>query len=211
MTKLGQFVPTSSMIENKDTYCDLMVEVCKARYGEDKAEVYWKPIIRYLESTDFFEAPASTKYHEPYPGGLVEHTLRVYNNVVELLKIAPFCDCDIASATLCALVHDWCKIGLYVRDYRNVKNPTTGVWEQVPTYQKVREEPVPLGHGGSSLYMAMRFFTLPMEEACAIKWHMGEYDRSENDRSYLHTANELHPLVLLIQFADQLACTKYSV
>ena len=208
--ELGKFVPTSNMSENKDTYCDLLMALCKEKYGE-KAESICLPVIRWLETTDFFEAPASTRYHEPYPGGLVEHTLRVYNNMVELLKIAPFNACNVADATLCVLVHDWCKIGLYKRDFRNVKNPQTGVWEQVPIYQKVEYNPVPLGHGAASLYMAQRFFHMPMELATAVRWHMGEYHLANEERSELHTANEYHPLVLLIQFADRLACTKYSV
>ena len=39
-------------------------------------------LLEWLESTDFFEAPASTHYHGSYPGGLVEHSLNVYYELI---------------------------------------------------------------------------------------------------------------------------------
>lgn len=209
MTELGKFVPTNDMSLNKDIYCDLLKAVCNAKYGENGESVY-KTISNWIEVTDFFEAPASSMFHENYPGGLVEHTLRVYNNMIELIKNAPYVDCDLASATLCTLVHDWCKIGLYKLDHRNVKNEQTGQWERVPCYKKI-EPLLPLGHGVASMFMAMRFFNLTVEEALAIRWHMGAYHLSQDERNEYHAAFENYPMVALIHFADSSACTKYSV
>ena len=206
----GKFVPTKcSILENKDTYCDLLFEICKEKFGERGFEKV-TAIIKWLEATDFFDAPASSMFHENYPGGLVEHTLRVYNNAMELLRIAPFKDCNMVSVALCALVHDWCKIGLYKQDWKNVKNETTGQWEKQAIYKKV-DPNVPLGHGTTSMYMALRFFNLTVEEALAIRWHMGEYHICQDERGELHAANETYPMVQLIQFADRLACTTFSV
>ena len=208
--QIGQIIPhTKNISDNKDYYCDLLVEICKSKFGDDYEKRFIN-IIRWLESTDFFEAPASSQFHEPYPGGLVEHTLRVYNNLIVLMQSDLFKGCDVISATLCALVHDWCKIGLYEGYMKNVKNPDTGMWEQVEAYK--RTDPlIPLGHGTTSMYMAMRFFDLTVEEALAIRWHMGEYHICNDERSELHAANESYPLVQLLQFADRMACSKFGI
>ena len=209
--ELGKFVPAEcDLSQNKDSYCDLFEQVCRKRYGDATYLKYWSTVKDWLDSTDVFEAPASTCFHEPYPGGLVQHTLRVYNNMLELFKCAPWESCDIASATLCALTHDWCKIGLYVQDWRNVKNAETGQWEKVPCYKK-SEPLMPLGHGVASLIMARKFFNLNTEEMLTIRWHMGSYHCSQEDRNELHAAMESYPMVLLLQTADMMAITKYSV
>lgn len=165
-------------------------------------------VLNWLHSTDFYDAPASTIYHDSEPHGLLKHTLRVVSNIWELQSISKFQSCTLDSITLCALTHDWCKIGLYSTYQRNVKNETTGKWEQVTAYK--REEPsIPLGHGVESLYKTMKVFKVTDEEAAAIRWHMGEYNAASNELNELHAANERYPLVQLLQFADRLSITKY--
>lgn len=165
-------------------------------------------VLNWLHSTDFYDAPASTIYHDSEPHGLLKHTLRVVSNIWELQSISKFQSCTLDSLTLCALTHDWCKIGLYSTYQRNVKNETTGKWEQVTAYK--REEPsIPLGHGVESLYKTMKVFKVTDEEAAAIRWHMGEYNAASNELNELHAANERYPLVQLLQFADRLSITKY--
>ena len=165
-------------------------------------------ILNWLHTTDFYNAPASTIYHDSEPHGLLFHTLRVIFNIWELHKLSKFQSCCLDSITLCALTHDWCKIGLYSTYQRNVKNEVTGKWEQVTAYR--REEPtIPLGHGVESLYKTMKAFKLTDEEAAAIRWHMGEYNVADNEVNELHAANERYPLVQMIQFADRLSIVKY--
>ena len=91
-------------------------------------------VIKFLESTDFFTAPASTRFHGDYAGGLVEHSMKVYEILVEKVKTASK-SIEVSEETLkiVALLHDVCKANFYKVDYRNAKN-ALGVWEKVPYY-----------------------------------------------------------------------------
>lgn len=164
--------------------------------------------LKWLHSTDFYTAPASTVYHGAFPGGLITHSLEVVNEIIALHSVPKFNSVRIEDAILVALVHDWCKIGLYEQYMRNVKNEETGVWEKVPAYKR-KNALVPLGHGVASMLLAQRFFKLSIDEALAIRWHMGEYNVASNEMNELHAANESVPLVQLLQFADRLSITKY--
>lgn len=164
--------------------------------------------IDWLRTTDFYTAPASTKYHDSVPGGLLVHSLRVYNKMIELHNIPSFNKVNIAEATIVALAHDWCKIGYYESYERNVKNEATGKWEKVPAY-KVNQKGLPLGHGTTSLYILMKLMRITDEQALAVRHHMGVWNVSEPEKSELQRANAHFPMVYLIQFADQLACVEY--
>lgn len=167
----------------------------------------------WLENTDFFNAPASSKYHDSEKSGLLQHTLNVVNKLGELYTVSSFelysNSYTFASALLVSLVHDWCKIGYYESYIRNVKNDQTGQWEQVEAYRIKETTNTCLGHGVSSMFLANKFFNLTTAEAEAIRWHMGEYNIAPNEMNELHQANAQNPLCYLIQFADRLACTNY--
>lgn len=163
-------------------------------------------IVAWLDETDFFTAPASTRFHESFEGGLLYHTLKVYNQIVDLKKVAKFSKVDVASAALVALVHDWCKINLYSPYKKNVKNQETGQWEQVDAYNRGSYE---FPHGQQSLEVARCFFKFNQEEKLAITHHMGHWYCHPSEESCLQTSNERYPLVHMIQFADQLAITSY--
>lgn len=137
----------------KEEFLKLLKEV--NRDGMDK-------LIEYLESTDFFVAPASTRYHGAYTGGLLAHSMKVYEILKTKLK-------DSDSVKIVALLHDICKVDFYKTDYRNVKKD--GVWEQVPYYTV--EDGIPYGHGEKSVMMISEFIKLTPEEKYAIRWHMG--------------------------------------
>lgn len=166
------------------------------------------PCIDWLRKSDFYEAPASTIYHESYRGGLLYHTLCVVTQIKDCRKINKFQNVPLENAVLVALIHDWCKIGLYESYTKNVKNEKTGQWEQVLAYKRT-DPMIPLGHGVGSLFLARGFFKLSVEESLAIRWHMGEYNVAHNEMNELHAANEKYPLVQLLQFADRLSITKY--
>lgn len=164
--------------------------------------------LSWIRSTDFFVAPASTIYHESRPHGLLYHTLTVVEKIKELYNVPSFSSVSVADAVFVALVHDWCKIGLYEQYTRNVKNEVTGEWEKVPAYRR-KPSWMPLGHGAGSLWLAHRLFKISTSEALAIRWHMGEYNVASNEMDELHRANETEPLVQMLQFADRLSITQY--
>lgn len=167
----------------------------------------------WLNTTDFSDAPASSRYHDSNQHGLLEHTLKVVEKLSELYECYSFerysSTYSFASAVLVALVHDWCKIGYYEKYYRNVKNENKGQWEQVESFRIKDFTDSCLGHGVSSMFLANKFVNLTTAEAEAIRWHMGEYNVASNEMNELHQANANNPLCYLVQFADRLACTKY--
>lgn len=170
-----------------------------------------KSCLKWLSSSsDFYTTPASSRFHESFHGGLLIHHLNVAREIVNLSTLPKFKNVPLESALIVSLTHDWCKIGLYESYTRNVKNEESGVWEKVPSY-KYKEEgsPFPFGHGFTSQYLASKFFRLSMQESLAIAWHMGAWHASDDQKPDLQHSNERYPLVLMLQFADQLSITKY--
>lgn len=145
-------------------------------------------LLEWLESTDFFTAPASTKYHGAYPGGLVDHSLRVY----DFLIVSPYAvGTSAETRAICALLHDVCKAEYY--------EPKDGGGYRV-------NDQFPFGHGEKSVYQISRFMYLTDEEALAIRWHMGAYDDAARGGSRtLSAALSLFPLVLALHTADMQA------
>lgn len=165
--------------------------------------------INWLHSTDFYNAPASTVYHNHFQGGLLQHSLDVMKQIIDLKRCEKFSKVSIHSAILVALVHDWCKIGLYESYLKNVKDDVTGVWHQELAYKHKATPLTCFGHGVSSMYLVEQFIHLSIDEMLAIRWHMGEYNVANNEMNDLHQANETYPLVQMLQFADRLSITKY--
>lgn len=157
-------------------------------------------LIHYLqEETDFFTAPASTKYHGAYEGGLLQHSL----NVLDCLDhLARFEGLDCRSIIIVSLLHDICKANYYGKETRNIKEDGKWVEKSVYTYQ----DELPLGHGEKSLYIISKFIKLSDEEAAAIRWHMGGFDSAfrGGDRG-LNIAFEKYPLAVLLHLADMKA------
>lgn len=184
----------------KQTFLDTLKKV--KREGIDD-------LIKYLEDSDFFTAPASTQYHGSYEGGLLEHSLNVYNcllfeydNILDVGLNLPEIPED--SLIICSLLHDLCKVNCYVPGFRNVKNEQTGVWEKVPIYK--REPLFPMGHGGKSVFIIQQFIKLTATEAQAIFWHMGAYDISNYmTLNELGSAYENNLLAFLLNCADMKA------
>ena len=157
-------------------------------------------LIRYLqEETDFFTAPASTKYHGAFAGGLLMHSI----NVCAELRLDPNSKVyPTETLIIVALLHDICQANLYRTEKRNVKE--NGGWVEKQIY--VFEDELPLGHGEKSLYLASKFIKLSDEEAAAIRWHMGAFDCAfrGGDRG-LNAAYEKYPLAVLLHMADMRA------
>ena len=187
----------------------------RARYhnvgcNPDDAWPQIEKVFKWLRTTDFYKCPASSIYHDSVEGGLCFHSLRVAKLIVDLMKCSKFNDLSkLGDAIFCALVHDWCKIDMYEQYTKNVKNEETGLWEKVLAYRYKGNSIINLGHGVSSLFLANKFFRLNLEEASAIRWHMGAYRAVDDEFNELQSCNEQFLLVHLLQFADQLSLVKY--
>lgn len=209
---------SAGMRELKTIYCKLLYEVASERAYGDNTEEHIQAvanrvnkIISWLEDSQFFTSPASTRYHENFEGGLLLHTLRVVTEIVDIHSLPKFNDkVNLRDAVLVALVHDLCKMGNYESYMRNVKNDDTGIWEQVRSYRHASRKQLPLGHGTASAYLANRLFNLSVEEYAAILYHMGlfEHDTDYSVNDMTEAANR-YPLVRMLQFADQLSITEY--
>lgn len=169
-------------------------------------------LLAYLEKSDFFTAPASTRFHGDHEGGLCEHSINVFVELKEIITScvlpkwkdrfdnAPFQpNTDfMESIAICGLLHDLCKVGFYTVSTRNVKNDQTGQWEKKPYYAV--DDKLPYGHGEKSVFMIERYMRLTLEEAIAIRFHMGEYTDQNTSKAF-----EKYPLALFLHQADERA------
>ena len=176
-------------------------------YHAEFVEIYNKNITRpgadrllsWLETTDFFTAPASTRYHCACPSGLVQHSVNVYEVMMEK-HFDPETD-SAESFALCALLHDVCKAQFYKISTRNVKNEKTGQWEKVPYY--TIEDAFPYGHGEKSVFLIERFVRLKPAEATAIRWHMGGFDDAARGGNFsISVAYDKYPIAVKLHLAD---------
>lgn len=158
-------------------------------------------LLSWIESTDFFTAPASTRFHGNYEGGLAEHSVNVWEELIRLLKAYPEVKVTAETAAIVSLLHDLCKIGCYKIELRNVKEGN--VWVKRP-YYTFDEDFCYGGHGSKSVFLAQKYMSLTNEEAVAINCHMGFADRSPGDYS-LGNAYEHYPLAWLVHVADESA------
>lgn len=162
-------------------------------------------LLEFLEQkSDFFSAPASTRFHLACEGGLCRHSVNVFRCLEDYLarpRVRELYGLEVSqeTAAIVALLHDVCKIDTYVKGTRNVKNELTGQWEKVPTYYF--EDTLPYGHGEKSVYIISAFMKLTREEAMAIRWHMAF--SGEEDKRNISKAMEMYPLVLAVSIADQ--------
>lgn len=156
-------------------------------------------LLEWLQTTDFFTAPASTRYHCACPAGLVMHSINVYEVMMEK-HFDPETD-SAESFALCALLHDVCKAQFYKVSSRNVKNERTGQWEKVPYY--VIEDAFPYGHGEKSVFLIERFVRLKPAEATAIRWHMGGFDDAARGGNFsISVAYDKYPIAVKLHLAD---------
>ena len=179
----------------KDTFTEIYQKYI-TREGADK-------FLEYLTNkSDFFTAPASTRFHGAHEGGLAEHSVNVYECLRayldrERVKSLYHMEYSDESVALVALLHDVCKIGCYKVSTRNVKDEN-GVWQRVPYYQF--DDPMPYGHGEKSVYIISGFLRLSREEAFAIRYHMG-FSGNE-DKGSVGKVLEQYPLAFALSVAD---------
>lgn len=178
------------------------IEIFNQHITRDGAE----GLLDWLINSDFFSAPASSKFHSAYEGGLCEHSLNVFDRYVKLLTMEygeNFTDkISMESVAIIALLHDVCKVDFYKTDYRNVK--VDGQWVQVPYYTV--EDKLPYGHGEKSVYIVGSFIKLTREEAMCINWHAGGFDDRVRGGSYaMAEAYYKFPNAMIFHTADMMA------
>ena len=161
-------------------------------------------LLDYLMSpaSDFFTAPASTRYHNAWEGGLCAHSLNVYDCLVDYMN-RPKVKEEFGllyteeSIAIVALLHDLCKVNIYKVSSRNVKDEF-GRWKTVPYYEF--DDQLPYGHGEKSVYIISGYMKLTREEAFAIRYHMG-FSEEANVRN-VGAAFEMFPLAVALSIAD---------
>jgi hypothetical protein len=174
-------------------------EEFEAIYREHITRAGSAELLAWLQTTDFFVAPASTKFHCACLGGLVQHSVSVYH-VMREKHFDQEHDSE-ESFAICALLHDICKAQFYKKGYRNFKNEETGQWEKRVNY--TIDDSYPYGHGEKSVFLIERFMRLKTSEAIAIRWHMGGFDEAARGGSFaISQAYEKYPLAVKLHLSD---------
>jgi HD superfamily phosphohydrolase YqeK len=195
---------TINIAQNKERFCQILRDTKRENIDY---------VIEDLEALGFFEAPASVKNHYNFAGGLVEHSLKVYDMAMALresiVKMRPDMESQLPldSIAISTLLHDVCKADIY-RTVQRARKNEIGIYEKFEEYT-VDYSKFPVGHGEKSVIMLLRSgLDLEDEEIFAIRWHMGAWELAqqsiEQERSY-RTAQQRSPLVALVHSADTLS------
>lgn len=184
----------------------------EAEFGKVRREGAEK-MMKYIRTSDFYSAPASTRFHLSCPGGLLLHSLNVLDALRSILRQSESGDWEYVVAgkvvdaisdeglIIITLLHDICKTHFYSIEYRNVKNKETGVWEKAPYYSI--NDAMPLGHGDKSAMIIKEYMELTTQEMYAIWWHMGF--AGTTDALTLGQAIDRHPIIWALHTADMMA------
>ena len=181
----------------KDRIVNLLAGV--DRSGMDK-------VIDYLNKSDFFTAPASTRYHGNFEGGLAEHSYNVYQlfklkNEQYNLKLPE------ETVIIAALLHDFCKTDFYKKGIKNVKQgkkinyrgQEVDNWVEKEVWEV--EDSYPIGHGEKSVILLQQLIPLTFEEIMLIRWHMGGFEAKENAMT-MYNAYKMFPACVALHSAD---------
>lgn len=186
------------------THKEQFLSICKEDINREGLD----GLLSWLETSDFFTAPASTRFHGNYEGGLCEHSLNVHR---ELTRLNDTYQLHYSKETIAitALFHDLCKINFYKQGTRNVKDESTGKWVIKDIWEI--DERIPLGHGEKSCIILQWYIKLELEELLAIRWHMGGFDAASRGGDYgLSKAQDASKLVTLISVADLIASNLFE-
>ena len=172
---------------NKERFIQLFNKYV-TREGSDK-------LLKWLCDSDFFTAPASSKFHNAVTGGLCDHSLNVFERAVEIYEreiakesSALFKNITMENIAIATLLHDVCKVDFYEVKMRSVKDS------------------LPYGHGEKSVYIISGFMRLTRDEAMAINWHMGGFDKRVLGGDFsLSQAFSEYPFAAMVHIADIMA------
>lgn len=189
--------------ENKELFSRLLVGT-----GRDGIE----EVLKGIGKLGFYEAPASAKHHLAEEGGLLQHSLNVYEQAMQIravqVKMLPGLEGRLwpESVAIAALLHDVCKADIY-RRVEKFRKDSNGAWEKYLAYEQDQSH-CPLGHGEKSVIRLLRMgLDLTEDEIYAIRWHMAGWDLSDyrESRDSFGKACDKCPLLSVIIAADELA------
>lgn len=177
-------------------------------------------LLEFLQNTDFFVAPASTKYHGSIRGGLVLHSLEVYDNLLKLVET--FKDdehpaIDPNSLKVAALFHDLSKMNYYKLSSRNEKEYKADGkqvdalgrfnWNSIIEYKTIEADSrfVCVDHDVNSAFLINQFIPLTQEEFAAIANHSGGMTNKFSNAD-LNTIFKVYPLALFLHLSDMYSC-----
>lgn len=197
---------TNVELANREELKSRFIELCAGIKRDGMPE-----LMAWLERSDFYTALASTRFHGCYKGGLLEHSLNVYDKLSGFVSRYPDLKIEPESVAVVALFHDLCKVNNYSADFKNVKvYSETGSksdakgrydWETQPTFKT--EDRLPLGHGEKSVIILQSYIKLTRDEIYAIRWHMGGFDNAVKGGDYgMGNAFELCPFAAMTHLAD---------
>ena len=206
MEYIASTISDTEIQKNKERFISLFRQfVVPAYAGADS-------LLEWIEGSDFFESPSSTRYHLACKGGLCKHSLNVLDRLLRLVefeygdKFEDALGLEKADLYLIALCHDLCKANTYKVEMRNTKNDS-GEWVKEPYYKYSANFEMG-GHGQKSLFIIQNFINgLSLNVASAIVYHMGA-SGSPNSPLKDDTAMscmEEFPIVLLTNMADTMA------
>lgn len=181
---------------DREIFKNILQENCKDRFNVDE-------FIKWLEDrTDFFDAPASSKFHLSERGGLVKHSINVYETLRDICELYAD-EIPLDSIAICGLLHDICKTNFYSIENKNVKN-NQGYW--VTKQQYIIDDQFPIGHGEKSVIILQQHFKLKRDEIIAIRWHMNGFDFAVKggEPAYAKASNSCK-LLSLLEIADLLS------
>lgn len=170
-------------------------------------------VVDWLDKADFWNCPASTKFHGNFTGGLAQHALHVYmcfSHLNEYLKL----DIPKESLVICGILHDVCKCGCYVAEFKNKKVYSSrgskvdakGKYDWDTVEEMTFNDPFPLGHGSKSIILLSDMIKLTDFERMAIYWHMGPYTDIGDKYSFGNAVTAI-PAIKALYLADEMAST----
>lgn len=202
-------IDTDTLLSNRDRYMGLVE-------GIQREGMRFKDLIEYLNSSDFFTAPASTRFHSSFKGGLCLHSLNVYDNMKKLQAAYPqFAGLTEDSIRIVALCHDFAKIGYYIETVKNVKvysasgskhdSMSNYDWQSVPGYTVDDDKRFLYGnHETTSEYLTRCFIPLSVQESIAILHHHAGMSKDCAQDNITEIFNR-NPLAFLLHMADMMA------
>lgn len=159
--------------------------------------------LTWLDESDFFVAPASTRFHGCHEEGLLEHSLNVYDCLKKNVERANLQDTySPETIAVVSLLHDICKVNYYKKGFRNVKDDETGQWYKKEVYEV--DEKFPCGeHADKSIIIIQNFMCLEPEEILAIRAHMGGWDTAvKGGNAFVGKIFDRSKLAVLLHLAD---------
>ena len=161
-------------------------------------------LLLWIKASDFFTAPASTRFHGCSEGCLCEHSLNVYDALKQIVSAYGDEAISEESIAIAALFHDLCKCNFYKKGVRNVKDEETGQWYKKEIYEV--EDQYPSGHGEKSCFIVQHFMKLSWDELYSIRWHMGGFDNAVRGGDFgMNGAYEKSKLAVMLHLADMTA------